>query len=261
LSPGAELVGASAESPFAAVERMESRVNESLANLEATSEEWKMVAANINMLLEDNRKPVDEMIAKSLASVEEFGVAMQAATRTLTETQTAIGTVNEFLSDPVYQGHLKKTVETLPVMVQQTTETLAAAQSTLAGIDRNLKNLEAVTSPIANRSETYAAKLESTLANLDGLTGQLNAFSQLLTKEDGSLNQLASSPELYRNLNMSAASLSILLTNLQPIMKDMRVFSDKIARHPELLGVGGAMRGSSGIKDAPVQPASYNRQR
>ena len=32
----------------------------------------------------------------------------------------------------------------------------------------------------------------------------------------------------------------------------MEVFSDKIARHPELLGVSGAIKPSAGIKDPPV---------
>ena len=40
----------------------------------------------------------------------------------------------------------------------------------------------------------------------------------------------------------------------KPIVRDMRIFSDKVARHPELIGVGGALKGSSGLKD-DVQPA------
>jgi phospholipid/cholesterol/gamma-HCH transport system substrate-binding protein len=38
------------------------------------------------------------------------------------------------------------------------------------------------------------------------------------------------------------------MKNLDLVMKDLRVFSDKIARHPELIGAGGALRGSSGLK-------------
>jgi phospholipid/cholesterol/gamma-HCH transport system substrate-binding protein len=63
-----------------------------------------------------------------------------------------------------------------------------------------------------------------------------------------------SDPELYRNLSSSAGSLAVLLQNLEPIVRDMRIFSDKIARHPELIGVSGALRGSSGLKD-PAEPA------
>jgi phospholipid/cholesterol/gamma-HCH transport system substrate-binding protein len=31
-------------------------------------------------------------------------------------------------------------------------------------------------------------------------------------------------------------------------VRDLKIFSDKVARHPEIIGVGGALRGSSGLK-------------
>ena len=40
--------------------------------------------------------------------------------------------------------------------------------------------------------------------------------------------------------------------NLEPVLKDLREFSDKVARNPELLGVGGAVRPSKGLKDAEM---------
>jgi phospholipid/cholesterol/gamma-HCH transport system substrate-binding protein len=49
-------------------------------------------------------------------------------------------------------------------------------------------------------------------------------------------------------------------------MDDMRVLSDKLARHPELLGVRGAFQGSTGLKTSedapakvPVRQASPNK--
>jgi phospholipid/cholesterol/gamma-HCH transport system substrate-binding protein len=36
-------------------------------------------------------------------------------------------------------------------------------------------------------------------------------------------------------------------------VKDLRIFSDKVARHPELIGVSGALKGSSGLKDPPPE--------
>jgi hypothetical protein len=32
------------------------------------------------------------------------------------------------------------------------------------------------------------------------------------------------------------------------MVKDLRIFADKIARHPEKIGVGGALKGDSGLK-------------
>ena len=74
-----------------------------------------------------------------------------------------------------------------------------------------------------------------------------------MNAEDGSMRRFASDPELYENLNLSAAALSNLVQNLDPIVRDVRVFTDKVARHPELLGVSGALRASSGLKDVSEQ--------
>jgi len=62
-------------------------------------------------------------------------------------------------------------------------------------------------------------------------------------------------PSLYRNLNEAADKLNKLLPRVDYILRDVEIFADKIARHPESLGIGGAVHPSSGLKEAPtVQP-------
>ena len=66
--------------------------------------------------------------------------------------------------------------------------------------------------------------------------------------QQGSLGQLLNNPELYQHLNRAAKNIDELTRQLKPILDDARVFSDKIARHPETLGVRGAIQRSPGIK-------------
>src|SRR5690606_11723072 len=109
--------------------------------------------------------------------------------------------------------------------------------------DENLRNLSAMTAPLSKRSVTLATHLENTLSNLDALSNELAQFAKLVNTGDGSLHKLASDPTLYHNLSRSTESLTVLLQNIDPLIRDLRIFSDKIARHPELIGVGGALRG------------------
>ena len=106
-------------------------------------------------------------------------------------------------------------------------------------------------------------KLDASLGNMQDITSNLSGFSSLVATKDGSLKKLVSDPSLYRNLNSSAESLALLLRNLEPTIKDLRIFSDKVARHPELIGLSGAIKGSSGVKEpaAPQQPSSAFRPR
>jgi phospholipid/cholesterol/gamma-HCH transport system substrate-binding protein len=57
-----------------------------------------------------------------------------------------------------------------------------------------------------------------------------------------------SDPDLYQNLNKAAQNIAQITCELRPIVSDARVFADKIARHPELLGVRGAIQRSPGTK-------------
>jgi phospholipid/cholesterol/gamma-HCH transport system substrate-binding protein len=47
-------------------------------------------------------------------------------------------------------------------------------------------------------------------------------------------------------------AINHLLPHMDRILHDVEVFADKIARHPESLGVGGAISPSSGLKEAPT---------
>ena len=55
-------------------------------------------------------------------------------------------------------------------------------------------------------------------------------------------------PEVYNDLAQAANNVNRLTQDLRPIIDDVRVFTDKIARHPEQLGVRGALDRKTGLK-------------
>ena len=40
---------------------------------------------------------------------------------------------------------------------------------------------------------------------------------------------------------------------------DFETFADKLARHPEALGIGGVVRPGTGLKDPPTPPGAFRR--
>lgn len=243
LEPGTLLEGQMPLDPLSIVSRLDSKLTATMASFEQTSAEWRKVGQNINGLVDTNRGNLNDVVERAAIALHEFTITMQEAKQTLHST-------NKVFADPQTQEHLRQTLAALPKMANETQQTIALARRTLESAQKNFDNLQDVTDPLAKSAGPIMAKLDRSLTNLDSLSTELAALSKLAAQEDGSLRKLATDPELYRNLNRSAESLSILLANLEPIIRDMHIFTDKVARHPELLGVSGAIRGSSGLKEA-----------
>lgn len=243
LQPGTLIEGQMPLDPLSIVTRLDSKFSVSMASFEQTSAEWRKVAENINGLVDTNRGNLNDVVERAAISLHEFTITMQEAKQTLQAT-------NKVFADPQTQENLRQTLAALPKLANETQQTIALARRTLESAQKNFDNLQDVTDPLAKSAGPMMAKLNRSLTNLDALATELAALSKIAASEDGSLRKLATDPELYRNLNNSAESLSILLNNLEPVVRDVHIFTDKVARHPELLGVSGAIRGSSGVKEA-----------
>jgi phospholipid/cholesterol/gamma-HCH transport system substrate-binding protein len=243
LPPNTRIDGISPADPMQIIHRLERQVTTTLTAFEETSREWQKLGSNVNALVETQQGDLDAVIERAAVALHQFTQTMQTANVTLTE-------ANQILADPQLQQDLKATVAALPQMVNETRQTIAAARVSVQKIGENLDNLSQATDPLAEHSRSMVVKLDGSLGQLESLLTELNAFAKMVNTEDGSLQRFAADPELYENLNESAAALSSLVQSLDPVLRDVRVFSDRIARHPELLGISGAIKGSSGLKEA-----------
>ena len=107
-----------------------------------------------------------------------------------------------------------------------------------------MRNLEGFTGPLGERGEEIIARVDRTTASLDELLGIMSDFGRKLNSGQGSLGKFMTDPELYNSLVASAKNVECVTQELKPIISDVRVFTDRIARHPELLGVRGAIQHS-----------------
>jgi len=73
------------------------------------------------------------------------------------------------------------------------------------------------------------------------LLEQLVTFTDNLNSREGSLGRLLNDPALYNRLDRTLANAEDITSRLKPIMDDIRIFSDKIARDPRQLGLKGAL--------------------
>ena len=54
------------------------------------------------------------------------------------------------------------------------------------------------------------------------------------------------------------ASRGNLIPLYREILADFETFADKLARHPEALGLGGVVRPGDGLKDPPTPPGAFH---
>lgn len=266
MPPRARIEGITSADPMEVVQKLEQNVSETLLAFEATSAEWRTVARNLNGLMDTNSGHLDDVVERAALALDSFNETMTKASRTfenagvaLDAASSTLTNANNLISDPEFQGNLRKTAAELPRLAEETRMTITAARTTIQHVSRNLDTIQLATAPLAEESHEIVHRLSGSLIQLEGLLTELHKFSKIVNTENGSLQRMAGDPELYQNLNRSAQSLSVLMNNLEPVIRDVRIFSDRIARHPELLGVSGAVRGSSGLKDPDeIQQSGYS---
>jgi phospholipid/cholesterol/gamma-HCH transport system substrate-binding protein len=139
---------------------------------------------------------------------------------------------------------------------------LDQAEKTLKNIDTQVTqvglvvgDVRAVTKPLAARAENLVKSVGDSADDLSKLLAEIRGVVGAFAKENGTIQKLITDPGVYQNLDSAAASLARVLARSEKITRDLEVFADKVARRPELIGIGGAFRPSSGLKDLPGVPS------
>ena len=122
-----------------------------------------------------------------------------------------------------------------------------AIQKTVALADDNLKNIQTVTKAMDERGEQMIINASNSVDKLDQLLGNLNRFTRALNDKQGSLGMLTSDPALYNNLNQTVVSLRRLEQQLEPVINNAKIITDKIARNPGVI-LRDAVSPGPGIK-------------
>jgi phospholipid/cholesterol/gamma-HCH transport system substrate-binding protein len=239
IQDGDLIEGAVRTDPLQVVADIQDNLSDALKSVGGTSDQIGVLARRLSDLLGNN----DEQFSRIIAKTEQ----------TLDRLQATIASTDDVLRDPVMKENLKRAINDLPRVVDDARDAIGSLKTTLGGVDRNLANLEGLTKPLGDRGPQLVANIESSTATLDKVLRDLAEFSDSLDNPNGSFGQLVNNPELYQQINSAVANFNQLSKELRPIVKDVRIFTDKLARHPEQIGVRGALKPSNGLKKSPSE--------
>jgi ABC-type transporter Mla subunit MlaD len=129
--------------------------------------------------------------------------------------------------------------------------TLQRFNTTLNRLDDVLNNLQQTTKPFADRSSSISRNLDETLDRMNKTMADLRALTQAVGQSDGTVRRLLQDPTLYNRLDEIMCQVVKMMPRLDRILKDFETLADKLARHPESIGIGGVVHPGSGLKDPP----------
>ncbi len=197
--------------------------------IQLTARYWGKVGERADVLLRTN----EDKIAKSIDRMEE-----------------ALKRINNLLGDEnqkYVRDALKDTSELIRdsrVTVKQVNESLKRADEAIADLQKALK-------PLGDRGPSILKNVDESAESLNRTMKDVRELMQLFARSEGTVSKLLGDPSIYNNLNDSALMATKILPRLDRILRDVEIFADKLARHPELIGIGGALRPSSGLKESP----------
>ena len=204
------------------------------ASVSKTSDSIGELARKVNGILDGNKGKLRTIVDQADDTLKAIKKTMESA--------------DQLIGDPEVRGPLKQALKQAPALVDETRSTFRHMEQTLSRVDENLANLSKFTQALGDRGPATMDHVDAVVKNMDAIMVQLEKFSISLNSSEGTLGQIIHNPELYDHLNRTVTNVDQIIRDLRPIVADARTFTDKIARHPEVLGVRGAIKPSPGIK-------------
>jgi ABC-type transporter Mla subunit MlaD len=215
------------------------------AEIQLAVQSWGKLGERLAVLEQTNEQKLEHALDyfnKTLAGVsgvftEENQNNITVALRNLRAGSDQLASIGKNADGLLYEGR----------------QTIRRMNDSMTKADEVLNSVQDTFKPLPERTRTI-------MKNLDESTDKLN---KLLTEvrdllaQDGSLRRFMTDPSLYNHLNDAACMVSRSLPRMELILRDVQVFTDKIARHPESIGLGGVIHPSAGLKEGPS--ASFGR--
>ncbi|MDA0657294.1 MAG: MlaD family protein [Planctomycetota bacterium] len=200
------------------------------------------VASRMNGFLDENRDRLSSILERAEGGLARLDSTLGSAT-------TLMNSMNDIVGDPELRKQLENALRQVPLVLGDARDLLAGLQRVANEAETNLDNLQGLTAPLGEKGPQIVAAIEGGVGRLDELVGELIAVAKSVRSGKGTVYQLLNNPDLYQKLTLAVDNINEVAGELRPVVKNARVFTDKIARDPGRLGVKGALdRRASGTK-------------
>lgn len=203
--------------------------------IQLTARYWGKVGERADVLLRTN----EDKIVKSIDRMEE-----------------ALKRINNLLGDE-NQKYVRDALKDTSELIRESRVTVKQVNVSLKRADEAIADLQKALKPLGDRGPSILKNVDESAESLNRTMKDVRELMQHFARSEGTVQKLLGDPSIYNNLNDSALMATKILPRLDRILRDVEIFADKLARHPELIGIGGALRPSTGLKESPFPYRVY----
>jgi phospholipid/cholesterol/gamma-HCH transport system substrate-binding protein len=248
LAPESRLEGQVAADPIEVVSRLQGSLSQAIGSVSGTSKDLGELIRHVGDVLDRNEQHIDEIITQS--------------NETLAMVKNTAKFSNDLFSDEKFREDLRREVQQLPEMFREARDTVSTLRKTMDNmnhtmglVDQNLENIKDFTEPLGDNGPGIVNRMNESVDKLNRLMSEMEVFSKAMNSDQGSLGKLVKDDELYEHLNRAARNVDEVSSRLKPIVNDVRIISDNLARHPGSI-LRDAVKPGNGTKGLPPGPAS-----
>src|SRR5439155_3508836 len=252
-------------------------IRETIPDLRETNKELQKLLKNANDTVPMARKALDEFTVAS----RNWGQVGERANVLLRTNEDQINSIVKNvdkvmlgLADLLKQDNvndvatilrnLAESSKRFPAVTRQTEEFFREGRDTQSAVRDTLRRTDDVLDQLrggkpGQQGRGTLKEFEEAATRFNRTMADLHELLRASAQSDGTLRRFLTDPSLYNHLDDTACMLSRIMPRLDRVLRDFEVFADKLARHPEALGLGGVVRPSSGLKVPPSHPYSPKR--
>jgi phospholipid/cholesterol/gamma-HCH transport system substrate-binding protein len=232
------------------VMKLESKASDTMTAMQKASDQVAEAGAGIRNLTEQVQDAIgsnDSDFKKLIDNVQQTSKKAQLA---LDNFNKLFEGINEVVGTQEFKDQLRDAIRKVPEVFDELRTTIADTRETIntfrevsASAKKNLENLEPLSDAVREHGADIVKQVQSSLQNIDELMAEAKRFSEVLAKVnrgEGTLGKLVNDPELYNNVNSAAKNIRRMTVQLEPLIGDIRMFADSLARDPSVL-VKGAL--------------------
>ena len=219
-------------------------VKTAVRDLGATAQQYNKLGESLDKLVKENQPKLARIVDNVNASLDRvLDLLNNENRRNITDTLRNLRMGTE---------KLPEMSKSLDDALREGKETAKRFRESMGKVDEVLTNVRDATKPLAERAPNLIRNLDESLDKTNKILGDVRELLRVVGESDGAFRRFLTDPALYNHLDEAICSIGKAMPRLDRILKDVETFADKLARHPESIGLGGVVKPGSGLKDPPA---------